>query len=479
MLLGSFWAEAQDFQTGYFLGGYQYAYRMNPAFQSERGFFSLGLGNSGLATNSDMGFSDFFYSKNGKTMLFLNDKVTSEEFLGNINKNGNNLNLGLNLNVLAMGFWSGNNFMTIDVNLKSNNSIMLPYDLFRFLKDGASGSSTTFDLGGTGLKSKNYGEIAVGFSRNINNFINFGVRVKGLVGLLEADIQYQSLQMTLNRDKWNFKGQGQAFISQPMVQVTNDASGNWDYNNIGKWFNTQNIGIAGFGGALDAGVSVNILPWITASASILDLGGIRWNREASGKTDEAGYTWDPRSGEAIDVMGGSGSSSGMDDELDQIKDAFKHIYQLKNAGAGEPVFEMLPFRVNLGLEVRLPVYQRLSLGALYSLRNGEGFDLQEGRISLNWTPLDFISLSGSTTINNIFKSYGAALNLHPGLLNLIVGVDMIPAKVVNISPLLSGVPDAAKSFLKIPTGDLNMNGYIGLSLAFGRAKVDYRRRTRD
>ena len=32
LLVGALCAKAQDFATGYFLGGYQYAYRMNPAF---------------------------------------------------------------------------------------------------------------------------------------------------------------------------------------------------------------------------------------------------------------------------------------------------------------------------------------------------------------------------------------------------------------------------------------------------------------
>ena len=41
---------AQDFETGYFLGGNPYAFRLNPAFQSERGIFSIGLGQTGVGT---------------------------------------------------------------------------------------------------------------------------------------------------------------------------------------------------------------------------------------------------------------------------------------------------------------------------------------------------------------------------------------------------------------------------------------------
>ena len=39
---------AQDLETGYFLGGNPYAFRLNPAFQSERSIFTIGLGQTAL-----------------------------------------------------------------------------------------------------------------------------------------------------------------------------------------------------------------------------------------------------------------------------------------------------------------------------------------------------------------------------------------------------------------------------------------------
>ena len=52
---------AQDFETGYFLGGNPYAFRLNPAFQSERGIFSIGLGQTGVGTWSNLGLSTLLY----------------------------------------------------------------------------------------------------------------------------------------------------------------------------------------------------------------------------------------------------------------------------------------------------------------------------------------------------------------------------------------------------------------------------------
>ena len=52
---------AQDFETGYFLGGNPYAFRLNPAFQSERGILSIGLGQTGVGTWSNLGVSTLLY----------------------------------------------------------------------------------------------------------------------------------------------------------------------------------------------------------------------------------------------------------------------------------------------------------------------------------------------------------------------------------------------------------------------------------
>ena len=52
---------AQTAKSAYFLDGTLYNYQLNPAMDSERAFFSLGIGNLSLKTNSKVGLSDFLY----------------------------------------------------------------------------------------------------------------------------------------------------------------------------------------------------------------------------------------------------------------------------------------------------------------------------------------------------------------------------------------------------------------------------------
>lgn len=463
-------AQAQDFQTGYFLGGYQYGYRMNPAFQSEHGFVSLGLGQSGFSAQSSLGLSDFLFVKDGKTCLFLNNKVSSEEFLKGINKKENNFAVSANMNILAIGFWADRNFITFDVNLKSNESFTLPYDLFRFLKDGTTGGNT-FNLAGTGVRSKNYIEIAGGWSRSWGTFITGGARLKALIGMAELAAYMSKLNMTMAKDQWQIDAEGALQVSSPMVSIALAQDGTYNFSQTNV--SASNFGTAGFGLAVDLGVVVNPLPWVSASLAILDFGFMGWSRDIMG-TAPGQYTYNPSKNSSVDIFNATGGNSNpMQEELDNLKKALESIYKFKPAKEGAKS-EMLPFRMNIGAEVRLPYWDRLSLGLLYSFRAGEGFNWGEGRVSLNVTPLDWISASISTSFNQFFQSMGFGLNLHPGIINFFIGADVIPGKIIplkNLSKSLSMMPDS----FGIPSGDLNLNGYMGFSIAFGKRHVDYKK----
>ena len=139
---------------------------------------------------------------------------------------------------------------------------------------------------------------------------------------------------------------------------------------------------------------------------------------------------------------------------------------------------MLPVQFYLGAEYRMPFYDRLSLGALYSGRFGSGYGRQTGRVSLNWNPLDFLSMSTSASLNRLGESFGFALNLHPAGVNLLIGCDYIPFHGVSLSPLLSDteIPAFVKRHALLPRDQMKLDLYIGLNLAFGRSRLDHARR---
>ena len=487
ILAGALTVKAQDFGTGYFLGGYQYAYRMNPAFPSEHNFFSLGLGQFGANVQSDLGFSDFVKkdAASGNYMLFLNDAITWDDFKSGLNPDLNKLNLTTNLNLISRGKWNKEKiaFTSFDVSIKSTTSLALPFDLFRFLKDGTN-NGTKFDFKGTNVTSRNYLELAYGTTRIIKNKVNFGIRLKGLVGLANAQMNMDQLDVDMTGSTWKIEGKGNLSGSVPFATIGTDDKGYYDYSKIGIDASkiTKNIG---FGGAVDFGLALNLLPWLTLSGAILDFGYVNWEDEIVGVADYTGANaimFDTTS-----LASGEGSSQ-MDQFLGAVKNIYKFKAQESTAKTAGGKWEPLPSgRINAGVELRVPFFQRLSVGALYTMYLGLtadgskydfgslGFNKDDILLSVNFTPLNFLSVSASSRLGDKFKTFGGAINLHPSLFNLFVGVDVIPTKLFSIGSLIDGIPESVKPYVLVPQDDLNLNAYVGLSLALGKRQIDYRK----
>lgn len=461
---------AQELESGYFLGGNPYAFRLNPAFQSERGIFSLALGGTNVGVWSNLGVNTLFYpdQATGKLYTFMNDRVPAADFLRKI-KRSNSLDLDLNVNLLTLGFWSKDSFFTLDFNVRSVNAVSVPYDYFNFLKQGTE-TTSSFDLSGMGIRSKSFIEAAFGWSRNYNDVFNVGFRVKGLVGIEEVEAMVSKANLTLNDDRCEISATGYLNASSPSLSIQRDENGYLDFETLE--FKDNTYGPAGYGAAVDLGFSWNVLPLLTLSGAFLDLGAIRWNREIKGISPETKYSWVPSES-------GQTDQDTFEKEMEKMMEAMSNIYKFKDvSNTGGGVFEALPFRVNLGAEFRMPFYDRLSVGALYMGRGGACFAKHAGRFSLNWNPLDFLSFSTGTTLNRFGESIGFALNLHPAGVNLLIGCDYIPFSVMNASTLINDIPDQYRKYAVIPTGQMKMNLYIGLNLAIGRRHLDYARRFR-
>lgn len=470
--LGVASASAQDFRTGYFLGGYQYAYRMNPAFASEHNFFSVGLGQFGVDLQSDFGFSDFVkQDASGQYVLALNNSISSEDFLSGFNSGLNKLELSSNVNLISRGHWNKEkvSFSTFDVSIKTTNRLDLPYDIFKFLKEGSS-NGANFDFSGLGLSTRNYLELAYGTSKIVRNVFSYGIRLKGLVGLANASMTMDQFNVSMTSDAWTINSKGTISAGVPFASIPTDADGYMDFTKIGLDTKkiTSNIGL---GGALDAGLSINLLPWLTVSAAVLDFGYVNWTNEIEG----------------ISNFSGSVTPSAEED-TDQFSEFLKSMPKMIKFQPQEPAtpaktlggkWEQMPYRINGGVELRVPFYQRLSVGALYTMYGGNfTFNTQDILLSANWTPLNFLSASLSTRLGDNFKVFGAAINLHPSLFNLFVGIDAVsvPLNLVNIGPILpDSVPASVKQYAIMPADDLNLNAYVGLSFALGKRQIDYRK----
>ena len=445
-------AAAQNFRTGYFLDGYMYKYQLNPAFQGERGFIALPvLGGVSLGVESNMALNNFIYPAEGGTLkTFLHPDISADTFMNRI-KDINTVQENLDLNILALGFRAKKTYHTIDISFRESINTSIPGDIFRFMKSGGSYADPVYDLSTLSTSINSSLQAAYGFSIKIKDVASIGIRAKFLLGLASFQSNITDLKLSMTQDKWMVNASGNVIASSMLSGILQNNEGDIDITAaLMEMAKTPSMGAA-----FDIGVSVDFLKHFTISASVLDLGFMQWKNASK-------FNYGPASWEysGFDNISIEGAGENLESTLNAKLDELVGIFKFDDPEQVDKYTQMLGFTSLLGLEFRMPFYTRLSIGALGTHRFEGDRSWTEGRFSLNYAPLRWLSLVGNYAISTFGQSYGAALNIHPAGFNLFVGLD-------SFKPLLNVTPQF------IPIDEINTNLKVGLTFPFGKYNGRY------
>ena len=412
---------AQDFQTGYFLQGYTQAYKLNPAKTPEKAFISLpGLGGVSVFSRGNIGLDNIIFPvSDGKLGFFTHPEVSSRQFLGGL-KSTNRFTENFSTELLGFGFKKGPFYHTFDVSLRSIGGAKVPYELFKFLKDGIEDK---ISIPSMSLAEHAYLELAYGLSMKIGDMISVGGRVKYLMGILNANVGIDNLTITNNNGIWTVKGHTHGRCAYDGVEMKTkvDETGTRVIDRIDL---NKLSGISGHGAALDMGVVLSMVPDWTFSASLCDIGGMRWRYAVNGRRDSE-WVYD-------------GDSEDLEDDLAKL-------LELEDVGA-EKGFKMLPATLRLAAEWIKLSY--VSFGIL-ATRQFSNVPWTELRASANFKAGKVLGASVSAAVGSFGFNWGAAFNLDFKVINLHLGMDAIPTK---FTPQY------------IPLGHCNLGASFGLTI---------------
>ena len=215
------------------------------------------------------------------------------------------------------------------------------------------------------------------------------------------------------------------------------------------------------------------LPFLTLSASLLDLGAIRWEQLMLARTPDNSFVYEP----ADNIPVGEGAGDAISEQFRKAFSGFERITELRDDGSGA-VMEMMPFTLRAGAEARLPFYNRLSFGLLGTYVNDPVIPAVRSRLSVNWAPLNWLSMSMSGAVDNYkTASLGLGLNLHTGFLTFFLGSDHLFRKAYRIPDLdwqdvVRDIP-FLKSFEPGIPDTLNAALTFGLTVTIGHRRLDY------
>lgn len=442
---------AQFLRTSYFMEGSHYRQQLNPALAPGRGYLNLPvIGTFNASVNSStLGYQD--------VMDIIDNSEGSDFFMSDafINKldNVNNLNVNLSTDILSAGWYKGKNFWSFNIGLRNDIGASIPRTMFEFLRDMdgldandlRSLSSINEKVGHQSLEINSYAEVGVGLSRNITERLTVGGRVKALLGIGNLKLDINNIAVTSNvsgydSDNLNdLRGNAEIKVdatlenSSKLIELAQNSDGVIDEIDFGTF------GLAGYGLGIDLGASYKLLDKLTVSASILDLGFMKWSKKntsvAKASANQSYNLTNPS--EAYEFVDKVSSGEVLNFDMLNMSLAQQAEKDRKTN---------LTSTLVVGAEYEL-LGDWLAVGALYTSRFVKPETLSELTFSANIRPKNNLNLALSySVLQGAGKTFGVAAKLGP----IFVGTD----------------------YMFFGEDTKNLNAYVGFSIPLNKQKKD-------
>lgn len=429
-------AMAQQLNSAYFTNDYKFRHTMNPAYGNEQNYVSMpGFGNVNVSLMGNFGYEDVIFdnpmfpsTSKDRLTTFMNPYISTPDALKGFNSGDNKILGDVSITVLSAGFKGFGGYNTIELNARTSFGMSLPYELFEFAKNTGN---RTYNIGNISANGQAFAELAFGHSRQINEKLRVGAKVKLLFGAGRGDVNIDNVKADLAADdKWTVSGHAKSEVSvkgftykTEEKEYKEEGRGTYQYVND---VDVDGAGLGGFGLAFDLGGVYKINNDFTVSAALLDLGFIKWSNNMVAVNGGEEFVFNGFHDVAVNEdRGGSTMSMQGDKYSDQLAD----FANLQDKGDEGGRTTGIGATLNLGCEYTLPVYRKITFGVLSSTRFRGDYSWTEARVSANWTPLKWIDGGVNMAFGSYRNSFGWVLNFHPKGYNFYVGMDHTLGKV--------------------------------------------------
>jgi hypothetical protein len=460
---------AQQSNVMYFMKGVPQINTINPAAQAGYGLY---LGTPGFSpfsldiTNNPLRAHDLVFNNSDSIISFLHPKADKAKFLAVLGNN-NFIGTDINTSILSFGFRISSMFFSFGLSQKEYIRLGYPKDLFTLPIYGLldkNNKPSNLDLSGMGLNAASYTEVSLGVSKEIGDMVTVGVRGKVLLGQANLYMKTSDIGINTTDSDWRFHSRLDVNASVPFLNIPKGSDGKYDLSSAGlqsdistndilnAFLRKPNMGLA-----VDLGVIIKPMNWLTLSASVVDLGSIKWKNYSYGLKQDTSATF-----KGVDMSGIiRGDTTDIGSMLmDSVFSAFKKFDVQKNS-----YVTGLPTKIYVGATFNL-WEDRISFGVLSMTEFYLSKVRQSISLSANLRPIRGFSTSFAySLLDNKYNDFGFGLSLKVGPFNSYFIFDYIPTsydKLKNITIGNKTLPD-----IPVPVYTRSFSMKIGTNLVFG------------
>jgi hypothetical protein len=452
---------AQNSQVLYYMNLPQRHF-LNPALRPSNSLY-IGLpALSGInvnVNNNFFNFSDIFMNSGDSVISILHPDYDVSKFVAKI-KNINAIEPEATVQLFGLGFNAGKDlYIFLDINERVSSNVAIPGDLLRLAFEGNEQFvGNKIDLSSLRGSAMWYHEAGLGFSKNFGNNLRIGVKGKLLMGMASASIDNRSLGITINNDYTHtFDADLMVNLSAPLTVYVNgqnnldsisfdDSRFNKTSGIIDYLLDFNNLGLG-----LDIGAEYSFSDRLKVSASVTDLGYIKWKRDISNLKAESQFDFS-----GIDLLEVYNGNMTFDSLAKELLDSLKNSLYLTETATSFTT--NLPFGICVGGSYNLT--KNLSVGLL-SYTRIVGKQIKEAlTVSANVNLGNAFSTTlAYTAANGRYDNLGAGISFRAGCFQIYMLADRIPVTWNKIVTNNSNIP--------VPVSWNTIHARIGMNLAFG------------
>ena len=377
LLAAGMTASAQS-RGSYFFGNSLLRSKLNPAFAPQTDYASFpGVGSFSVDMAGNVGLKNFIFPEGEANYLFLSDAVPADQFLSGLPDRDPYLEERVESDLFNFGMKMGKDgFATLSLSLVENGDFVLSGDMLRFAKAGSSAVQGPFAGGSARLAG--YAALAAGYSHDLGSLVKglrAGARVKLLFGLAAGHFTIDRIGFQSGADQISATVHGSGALSG----IRYDSA---------EGFSLAKAGFHSRGAAIDLGASWRLPmdgPWtlcgIELSASICDLGGLRYSHDVSSLSLDHQFSFSGIQDFSGDIKAEFGQT------IDELM-AFTKM----DASAGEPFYHALPTSIHVGASAHL-WQDKANAGLLYYHAVGHDNLMVAGGVS----PVEWLNLGVNWT----------------------------------------------------------------------------------
>ena len=384
-------------------------------------------------------------------------------------KDNNYLGAAAKIGIIKFGFRAGQSYLHFSYNIKSNLGIRYPRNLLLIKNGNLLPNGSPLEIKGLGSDFLTYQEFSVGMSRDISGKLRVGAKLNYLIGIANYSVNKLDLTWAVDNDMYNYNistDMDIRFGSPIDVEFLQNADGIIDsiavnnldedefddevtYKKLKPYIFGKNRGLG-----IDLGAIYQLTNKLELSASIIDLGRIKWKTYPISLTQKGTFSFN-----GVDLMEISKDDSAYTELLTDSVLAF-----IKPSISNAKYNSWLNTKVYVGASYA--VTSKWLLGALYrqSYYNSHTYQSLTLSSTLNYFRSSSLALS--------YSFMNRSRNIGLGLANRI-GPIQIYAIFEQISPAIWAINESKFSDKLIRQSN-TFTAHFGLTWVTGcKKRIDY------